>query len=66
MNIQVACPVLCAAQLSRPNCPQCGSVLLVAEHSAFNPDGHIRHSWLCDACGEEFTTSVRVLPRQAR
>jgi transposase-like protein len=65
MNIQTACPVLAGAQLSRPNCPQCGSILLIAERSAFNPDGHIRHSWSCDGCGEQFTTSVKVLPRQA-
>ncbi len=65
MNIQTACSVPWEVQLSRPNCPQCGSLVLIAEHSAFNPDGHIRHSWLCDACGEEFTTSIRVLPRQA-
>jgi transposase-like protein len=65
MNIQIVCPVPWGAKLSRPNCPQCGSLLLIAEQSAFNLDGHIRHSWLCDACGNEFTTSIRILPRQA-
>ncbi len=65
MNIQTACPAPCGAQLSRPNCPQCGSLLLIAEQSEFNLDGHIRHTWLCDVCGEEFTTAIRMLPCQA-
>jgi ribosomal protein S27AE len=53
------------ADLSRPKCPSCGSVLFVAEHSTFNPDGRIRHTWSCDECGNEFVTSIRVLPPQA-
>jgi hypothetical protein len=65
MNIHTACPLACGTHLSRPNCPHCGSLLLIAEQSAFNPDGNISHSWLCDECGEEFTTSVRVLPRKS-
>lgn len=64
MNIQIASPGTWGAKLSRPSCPRCGSLLLFAEQSAFNLDGHISHSWLCDACGHEFTTSIRVLPRQ--
>jgi hypothetical protein len=39
-------------------------MLLVAEQSAFNLNGRIRHTWTCDDCGNEFVTSVRVLPRQ--
>ncbi len=65
MNMQIVGPVPWGAKLSsRPNCPQCGSLLLIAEQSAFNLDGHIRHSWLCDACGQEFTTSITILPRR--
>jgi len=53
-------------------CPSCsaiadgfsGSVVHLAERSAFNLDGRIRHSWACDECGEEFATSVSVLPAQ--
>jgi ribosomal protein S27AE len=65
MEIQTACRALSATDLRRPKCPSCGSVLLVAEHSTFNADGGIRHNWSCDECGREFTTSIRVLPRQA-
>jgi RNase P subunit RPR2 len=61
MNIQSACPVPSGTKLTRPYCPRCGSILLIAEQSALNLDGHIRHSWSCDACGQEFTTSIRIL-----
>jgi len=33
----------------RPNCPDCGSPLLVADHL-----------WACDDCGAEFETSIQV------
>lgn len=65
MNIQTACQTPSAKDLSRPRCPRCGSILLVAEQSAFNLNGRIRHTWSCDDCGNEFVTSVRVFPRQA-
>jgi hypothetical protein len=46
--------------LSRPNCPRCGCVLLFAEESEFNLKGRIRHAWSCDDCGHEFVTSIRL------
>jgi hypothetical protein len=39
-------------------------VVHLAERSAFNLNGRIRHSWTCDECGEEFATSISVLPLQ--
>lgn len=65
MIVQTAFQAPSDAQLRRPQCPRCGSTLLVAEESAFNLNGRIRHTWSCDACRNEFVTSVRVLPRQA-
>lgn len=65
MDIQTACRAPSTADLSRPNCPHCGSTLLFAEQSAFNFNGRIRHTWSCDQCGNQFVTSVRVLPRRA-
>jgi len=44
----------------RPNCPDCGSPLLVAEKSRFNLAGRIDHLWACDDCGAEFETSIQV------
>jgi len=64
LNVQVACPAASLNAFGRPNCPRCGSVVHVAERSAFNLDGGIRHSWACDECGEQFATSINVLPLQ--
>jgi transposase-like protein len=64
LNAQVACRAPRLDAFARPNCPRCGSVVHLAERSAFNLDGRIRHSWACDECGEEFTTSISVLPAQ--
>lgn len=64
LTVQVACPAPRLDHLSRPNCPRCGSVVHLAERSAFNLNGCIRHSWACDECGEEFATSISVLPLQ--
>ena len=51
--------------LRRPNCPRCGSRLLIAEDSRFNAQGcvgygRIDHDWSCDCCGHQFATSVRL------
>jgi hypothetical protein len=46
--------------LSRPKCPDCGSILLFAEESRFNLRGRIDHAWSCDACGSAFVTSIRL------
>jgi predicted RNA-binding Zn-ribbon protein involved in translation (DUF1610 family) len=54
---------LASAKLSRPNCPQCGGMLLVAEESWFSASGQIDHAWSCDDCGNKFLTSIRLLRR---
>ena len=65
MIVQSACRsaslrVLATEDLSRPKCPDCGSVLLIAEESRFNLRGRIDHAWSCDACGTAFVTSIRL------
>jgi DNA-directed RNA polymerase subunit RPC12/RpoP len=64
VDAEIACQARCVEDFARPRCPRCGSVVLVAEQSAFNLNGGIRHDWVCDDCGEEFATSIRVLPLQ--
>ncbi len=73
MIVQSACQgppprLLAKESLGRPNCPRCGSVLLVAEESRFdanvsNAMSRIDHHWSCDDCGNSFVTSIRVGPR---
>lgn len=66
MIVQSACAstrVLATEDLRRPKCPDCGSVLLIAEESRFNLHGRIDHAWSCDACGTAFVTSIRLQRR---
>jgi len=73
MIVQSACqasspPLAASESLSRPKCPRCGSVLLVAEESRFNANasntmGRIDHDWSCDDCGNAFATSIRLYSR---
>ena len=53
-------PLHSTRSLSRPNCPRCGSALLVAEESRFSSSGRIDHDWLCDQCGNTFVTSIKL------
>ena len=52
--------VLATEDLSRPKCPDCGSVLLIAEESRFYLRGRLDHAWSCDECGTAFVTSIRL------
>ena len=63
-NVQAECRAPQRDAFACPHCPRCGSVVHVAERSVFNLTGRIRHSWACDRCGEEFATSISVLPVQ--
>jgi predicted RNA-binding Zn-ribbon protein involved in translation (DUF1610 family) len=65
MIVQSACQALStrdrlAKHFSRPKCPRCGSLLLVAEESRFNARGRIDHDWSCDDCGNEFATTISL------
>jgi hypothetical protein len=69
MNWQCGCTTDASptGDFGRPKCPQCGSVLLMAEQtqfklSEFNLKGSIRHAWSCDGCAHEFVTSITVYP----
>lgn len=55
--------VLATENLSRPKCPHCGSVLLIAEDSRFDAAGRIDHAWSCDDCGTAFVTTIRLRRR---
>jgi ribosomal protein S27AE len=61
MNIQTAFPAPPKAELMRPECPRCGSIVLMAERAALDRHSRIRHVWSCDECGHEFVTSIAVI-----
>ena len=59
-------PLQVAALLSRrlgpPACPECNHVVFAAVGSEYVTERHVRHLWVCDACGCEFRTSVELSP----
>jgi hypothetical protein len=62
MSIHFACSSSETAtqDFGRPKCPRCGTVLLIAEKSAFNLKGRICNAWSCDDCAHEFVTSIAL------
>jgi len=42
------------------HCVNCGGALVAPAKSAYLGGGQIRHFWSCDACGQEFQTSIRI------
>ena len=46
--------------LAPPSCPKCGERALIAESTEYSTAGLVRHVWVCDPCGNEFETAVRV------
>ena len=46
--------------LVRPACPRCGDTLMAAAGAELAARGYIRNSWVCDSCGHDFVTAVRL------
>ena len=42
------------------HCMNCGEALVSPVKSAYLGGGRVRHFWSCDACGQEFQTSIRI------
>jgi uncharacterized protein with PIN domain len=47
-------------RIALPSCPQCNDLQLAPLASEFVSQGQVRHFWSCEACGHEFTTSVKL------
>ena len=47
-------------RLHRPNCPRCGDTPLFPHTAEFAGDRRIRHSWVCETCGNPFQTTIKV------
>ena len=41
-------------------CPKCDDMLLAPAASEYVNENLIQHFWLCETCGHEFQTSVRL------
>jgi transcription elongation factor Elf1 len=47
-------------RIALPSCPVCNDLLFAPAASEFVSQTRVRHMWSCEACGHEFTTSVRL------
>lgn len=47
-------------RLTLPSCPKCNDLLCAPTASEFVSKDQVRHQWSCEACGHEFSTSVRL------
>ena len=43
-----------------PSCPNCRDLLFAPTASEFVSRNRVRHTWSCESCGHEFSTSVRL------
>jgi transcription elongation factor Elf1 len=43
-----------------PSCPKCNDLLCAPTASEFVSKDQVRHQWSCEACGHEFSMSVRL------
>jgi len=48
-------------RIALPSCPNCNDLLFAPAASEFVSKTRVRHIWSCEACGHEFSTSVRLL-----
>jgi len=53
--------------ISRVFCPQCEDLIIAATKSQHVSANEVWHWWVCEACGHEFRTAVRLQssPRQS-
>jgi len=62
--LQVAAIV--SRRLALTACPQCNDTMFAAVGSEYVTERHVRHFWICDACGYEFRTSVELSAVETR
>ena len=47
-------------RIDLPACPECNDLQLAPAASEFVSKSQVRHFWSCEACGHEFSTSVKL------
>ena len=47
-------------RIALPSCPICNDLVFAPAASEFVSKARVRHVWACEACGHEFSTSVRL------
>jgi hypothetical protein len=47
-------------RVALPICPNCEDLVFAPTASEFVSKSRVRHTWSCETCGHEFSTSVRL------
>jgi hypothetical protein len=53
-------PSVASRRFAFPACPKCHDLQFAPSASEFVSKGKVRHFWSCEACGHEFSTSVKL------
>jgi transcription elongation factor Elf1 len=51
---------IASRRIALPSCPHCNDLVFAPAASEFVSKTRVRHIWSCEACGHEFSTSVRL------
>lgn len=54
------CATVASRRIDLPSCPNCNDLVFAPAASEFVSKTRVRHIWACEACGHEFSTSVRL------
>ncbi len=54
------CTTVASRRIALPSCPSCNDLVFAPAASEFVSKTRVRHIWECEACGHEFSTSVRL------
>ncbi len=59
------CTTVGSHRIALPRCPNCDDLVFAPAASEFVSKTRVRHIWACEACGHEFSTSVRLFGDRA-
>ena len=59
-HAETHCTTVASRRIALPSCPNCNDLVFAPTVSEFVSKSRVRHIWSCEACGHEFSTSVRL------
>jgi transcription elongation factor Elf1 len=59
-QVETHCTTVASRRVALPSCPNCNDLVFAPAASEFVSKSRVRHVWECEACGHEFSTSVRL------
>ncbi len=47
-------------RIALPSCHRCDELMFASMAAEFVSQSRVRHQWMCESCGHEFSTSVQL------